>query len=225
MERSESIIELAKALASAQGQLMAAPKDALNPHFKSRYADLPAVWNACRKPLSDNGLSICQMPCDAEVGRAALETLLMHASGQFIISRFSVKVFKDDAQGIGSALTYLRRYALASIVGVVADDDDDGNSASGVKPETTKSVNKQPPKKTQPTAASGYLTDAFSIMVEEGTFDTHAIGKIAAYAVKKYKLDSIDTISDSQVVEVLAAIKEGKLDSLKKNTATSKDAA
>lgn len=128
---SESIKELAAALAKAQGQLKPAIKDSENPHFKSKYADLGAVWEACRKPLSDNGLSIVQMPTDSsEPGRVALTTMLLHTSGEYLISTCSTRLQQDSAQGVGSALTYLRRYALAAMVGIVADIDDDGNAAS-----------------------------------------------------------------------------------------------
>jgi hypothetical protein len=130
IERSESIKELATALAKAQAALRPAAKDATNPHFKSKYADLSAVWEACREPLSTNGLSVVQLPADSEPGRLALTTLLMHSSGEFLSTTYSLKLQQDTAHGAGSALTYLRRYALAALVGVVADEDDDGNSAS-----------------------------------------------------------------------------------------------
>lgn len=130
IERSESIKELATALAKAQSALRPAAKDATNPHFKSKYADLSAVWEACREPLSTNGLSVVQLPADSEPGRLALTTLLMHSSGEFLSTTYSLKLQQDTAHGAGSALTYLRRYALAALVGVVADEDDDGNSAS-----------------------------------------------------------------------------------------------
>lgn len=135
-EKSDSINELAKALALAQLQLKPAVKDATNPHFRSKYADLGAVWEACREPLANNGLSVVQMPVDSEAGRVALMTLLMHTSGQYISSTVSTRLQKDDAQGVGSALTYLRRYSLASVVGIVADEDDDGNAASQKAPQT-----------------------------------------------------------------------------------------
>lgn len=129
-ERSTEIKNLAAALAKAQAAIQPAVKDKTNPAFRSRYADLASVWDACRKPLTDNGLSIVQMPVDAEAGRVALETMLLHVSGEFISSTVSTALVKADPQGVGSALTYLRRYALSAVVGVVADEDDDGNRAS-----------------------------------------------------------------------------------------------
>lgn len=128
MIHSEKIDELGAALAKAQGQIEGAKKDSANPFFKSKYADLASVWDACRKHLSENGLSVTQCPEEAENG-ISIETMLLHSSGQWIKSRYTMPVSKIDAQAVGSAITYARRYALASIVGV-APEDDDGNAAA-----------------------------------------------------------------------------------------------
>ena len=128
MKTSEQINELATALAKAQNKIKSASKDSNNPHFNRKYADLASVWNACREPLTENGLSVVQIPADQN-GRVSLTTMLMHTSGQFISSELSTRPTKDDAQGLGSAITYLRRYGLAAMVGVAPDDDDDGNGA------------------------------------------------------------------------------------------------
>ena len=130
MKHSESIALLAGALAKAQLQIEPASKNATNPHFRSHYADLASRWAACRGPLNTNGLSIVQFPCDGDVGRTGLCTMLLHSSGEFISEVVTTRSQKDDPQGLGSALTYLRRYALAAVVGVTATEDDDGNAAS-----------------------------------------------------------------------------------------------
>jgi hypothetical protein len=130
MKHSESIAALAGALAKAQLQIEPASKNATNPHFRSHYADLASIWDACRGPLNTNGLSIVQFPCDGEVGRTGLCTMLLHSSGEYISEVVTTRSQKDDPQGLGSALTYLRRYALAAVVGVTATEDDDGNAAS-----------------------------------------------------------------------------------------------
>ena len=130
MKHSESIALLAGALAKAQLQIEPASKNATNPHFRSHYADLASIWDACRGPLNTNGLSIVQFPCDGDVGRTGLCTMLLHSSGEFISEVVTTRSQKDDPQGLGSALTYLRRYALAAVVGVTATEDDDGNAAS-----------------------------------------------------------------------------------------------
>ena len=131
MNKSEQINELAAALAKAQAKIETAKKDQTNPFYKSQYAGLPQVWDACRKYLTDNGLSVVQTTDTSENG-TILETMLLHSSGQWISSIYPVNPVKNDPQGIGSALTYARRYSLMALVGVVADDasDDDGNAAS-----------------------------------------------------------------------------------------------
>lgn len=130
MEMSAEIKDLAVALAKAQAQIKPALKDSVNPHFRSKYADLGAIWEACRAPLNSNGLSVVQMPTDAGPERVGLTSMLIHTSGQYIACTYSTKLQQDNAQGVGSALTYLRRYGLSALVGIVADDDDDGNAAS-----------------------------------------------------------------------------------------------
>lgn len=130
MEMSEQINDLAAALVKAQAQIKPAVKDSTNPHFRSKYADLGAVWDACRAALTANGLSVVQMPTDAGEGRVGLTSMLMHTSGQWMRDTFSAPLQQNNAQGVGSALTYLRRYGLSALVGIVADEDDDGNAAS-----------------------------------------------------------------------------------------------
>lgn len=141
MNRSESINELAGALAKAQAEISHAVKDGVNPHFRSNYADLASVWGACRLPLSKNGLSVVQtmetQVVEVEgkpVARIYLNTMLLHSSGQWISSQLPLRPVKDDPQGMGSCITYMRRYSLAALVGVAPDDDDDGESAMGNPP-------------------------------------------------------------------------------------------
>lgn len=145
MERSEQINDLVAALASAQGLIHNAAKGQDNPFFRSKYADLAAVWDVIRQPLSSHGLSVVQVPSTTGQGVVSVETMLAHTSGQWIKSRLVVvpgytdkednfhRLF--DPQAVGSAITYARRYALQSIVGV-APEDDDGNRASGRGRET-----------------------------------------------------------------------------------------
>lgn len=125
--------ELAKALAKAQSQMSAVAYDSDNPHFKSRYASLAAICDAVRKPLADNGLSYVQLP-SSEGLDVYLTTRLIHSSGEWIESTFGASVANErnkGVQGLGSILTYLRRYGLSAICGVAADEDTDGG-----KPET-----------------------------------------------------------------------------------------
>ncbi len=131
MIQSESIANLTLALSFVQGKMSHAVKDSANPFFKSKYADLESVWDACRSLLADHGLAVMQFPglyTDHDKSMS-LTTIISHKSGEFISQEMSVPVTKADAQGAGSALTYMRRYALAAVVGVVQADDD-GNAAS-----------------------------------------------------------------------------------------------
>lgn len=122
--------ELAKALAKAQMEIKNASKEGFNPHFKSKYADLSAVWEACHEALNKNGLAITQVTKTIDK-QLFLETLLIHESGEYVSSEYPVRPQKDTPQAYGSALTYARRYSLAAICGVCpADEDDDGNAAS-----------------------------------------------------------------------------------------------
>ncbi len=142
--QSENIGELAKALAAAQGEMGAASKDATNPHFKTRYADLASIMDACRGPLTRAGLSVTQLPGRGDDGAVTLTTILMHASGQHIGSVIGARPAQENPQVVGSILTYLRRYALASVVGVVSDDDDAEvasqpvRTATMAKPQTAR---------------------------------------------------------------------------------------
>jgi hypothetical protein len=135
MNQSENIANLAKALSIVQGKLTYAKKDSKNPFFKSNYADLESVWDSCRDLLSSNGLAVSQFPgLYSELDKSmSLITIITHESGEWISQEMSVPVSKVDPQGAGSALTYMRRYALAAVVGVVQADDD-GQAASSPKP-------------------------------------------------------------------------------------------
>jgi len=133
MLQSESIANLSKALSIVQGKLTYAVKDSANPFFKSKYADLESVWDACRNLLAENGLCVMQFPGEFIDGCMSLTTILAHSSGEWIKQTMEVPVTKPDAQAVGSAITYMRRYALAAVVGVVQADDD-GNAASSPKP-------------------------------------------------------------------------------------------
>jgi hypothetical protein len=118
---------LAAALARAQGQIKGAVKDSTNPGYKSKYADLASVWDACRKALADNGLAVVQFTQIDTTG-PILVTRLLHVSGESEQGVTPLLMGKQDMQALGSAITYARRYGLAAMVGV-APEDDDGNAA------------------------------------------------------------------------------------------------
>ncbi len=128
MNHSEQINEISTALSKAQAEISGSTKDAKNPHFKNQYSTLSAVWEACRGPLTANGIAVVQIPsADGQV--VTVETILTHTSGQFIKGSLTMAAGKNTPQAIGSAITYARRYALASFVSV-APEDDDANAAT-----------------------------------------------------------------------------------------------
>lgn len=137
IETSETTAKLDAALAAAQGEIEAASKDKINPAFKSRYADLTAVWGAVRPALAKHGISVTQWPVHGEDGRLHIITRIAH-NGEWIKAHFSIPVTKQDPQGYGSATTYAKRFTLAAALGVVADEDDDGNAASHRPPYEMK---------------------------------------------------------------------------------------
>lgn len=159
MKTSDSIDQLATALAEVQGQMKPAQMNATNPFLKNKYADLNSVIESVKALLADNGLSYVQMPNTPpiEYGPAiGLTTRLMHTSGQWLEDTF-VMVIPADEKGksvmqiAGSAISYARRYALSAMLGIVADEDSDGNG----DPDRGRNVTKNPPKaNTKPAVTS-----------------------------------------------------------------------
>lgn len=150
LNSAPSIGKLALALSKAQAVIQNAAKSAENPAFKrgntvSKYADLASVWDACRSALAANELAVIQQVSGGPE-TVTVTTVLAHSSGETISCSMTGKPTKPDVQGIGSTVTYLRRYSLASMVGV-APEDDDGNSAAGIKepspPAAKESVKKE----------------------------------------------------------------------------------
>lgn len=125
---SDQMDQVFAALAEAQKIMDGAKKDATNPHFRSKYADLESVMDACRVPLATNGLAILQ-PTSANGPKVTVTTLIGHKSGQWIAADLEMTSAQNTPQGIGSTITYGRRYGLSSMVGI-APEDDDGNEGS-----------------------------------------------------------------------------------------------
>ncbi len=164
MNRSDEIKDLATALAKAQGEMAGAKKDSQNPHFKSRYADLASIREACMSALTKHGIAVLQSPGLKSAGDGVwmveVGTMLTHTSGQWMADVLAVPVTKVDAQGVGSAITYARRYALAAFTSV-APEDDDGNAAVGPAPVAVHA-----PKK--PEGFDEWLIDLEAV-AEDGT--------------------------------------------------------
>jgi hypothetical protein len=147
---TETCTDLFTALIKAQSEMGSAVKDSKNPHFRSRYASLAAVIDAVIPVLNANGLGVLQLP-SIEGSEVRLTTILMHSSGQRLSSTVGAPLGKkQDAQAVGSAITYLRRYSLQSIMGLPVEDDD-GNAAS--RPQRRQPQRRQVPETAAPTQA------------------------------------------------------------------------
>src|SRR5699024_212454 len=134
MRKSESIVELSKALAKFQEEVKQPLKDKNNPFFKSKYVPLENVVEAITDVAPKNGLSFVQWALNDENGRVGVATMLMHESGEWIeFDAVHMKADKETAQGAGALITYLKRYSLSAVFGITSDQDDDGNGASGNK--------------------------------------------------------------------------------------------
>ena len=163
--KSESIAALAKALSLAQASMQAAELNSVNPFLHNRYADLGSVIEAARPSLAAHGLSFSQLIVNGEADQLGIETILLHESGEWISSLFHIHYGDEKGrslvQSAGAVITYLRRYALAAILGVYAGDDDDGNSGPESKGK----------KKTEsmPTTPAMTLETAMNVVNHEGT--------------------------------------------------------
>jgi len=135
--------ELFAALSKAQGEIENASKNAANPHFKSKYADLAEILNTTRPVFAAHGLSLSQFP-GFNGSLASVTTVIAHSSGGYIVAVASCVPAKSDAQGIGSATTYLRRYSAAAAAGIAQEDDDGQSAAHNRKPEPVASIKVKP---------------------------------------------------------------------------------
>ena len=161
MNKSESIIELSKALSKFQGEVKNPANTAVNPFFKSKYAPLETVLNAVRPILSKHGLSIIQAP-SSEGEYVSITTTLLHESGEWIeFAPLNLKTDKNTAQGAGSAITYARRYAISAILGIASEEDDDGNNAEPTKKETKE-------KKTNGSITDNQINRLYAIAGSKG---------------------------------------------------------
>lgn len=178
-DHSDQLNEIATALTAAQGKFEAVAKDSENPFFKSKYAGLPQVVKAASPILAENGLSVAQLPGHDDQGDN-LTTVLMHTSGQFIASTMRLRPIKNDPQAQGSALTYGRRYSYMAALGLVADEDDDGNAATrtnGHTPEA-QAAPAQPTEK----AATAKQRGLINVRASEKRLDAQRLADILCAA-------------------------------------------
>jgi hypothetical protein len=194
--------EYSMALVSAIGELQNVAKTASNPYFKSKYAPLDAIVDATRPVLLKHGLAISQTPLYIE-GSAGVETTILHAAGHSTTTTLLLPLKDQSPQGVGGAITYARRYALAAVLGLATEEDDDGNVSSGLskktaeeaRPAVAKAMDKNPVVR-----PAGNVTATW-----RGVLPTQA--KIAAQskdgAAKKWTLYSVEFNDNGKVIEAM----------------------
>lgn len=227
---SLDIGELAKALVMAQREMGTIPKDSTNPYFRSKYADLATVSGVLIPVLTKHGLSVSQL-CetsdktgqyteeftDSKTGKVSkvivpylclkVKTVLMHESGQWIAGELETAIAKNDPQGIGSAITYARRYSLMAIVGAVADEDDDGNAGSKEPERPSRAERPERPNRDNKSKTTESHDEPKS---NKGIAKLHAIftnAKLSEKAYKDflsvYKVDSSKEMNDTTLYKAI----------------------
>lgn len=192
--QSEKLESLAKALAKAQSEMGAAIKNSTNPHFKSRYADLSAVFEACREALTKNGFAIVQRVANDGEG-ACVETMLLHSSGEWVSDRCWLPVGQKTAQAYGSAITYARRYGLASLAGIATEEDDDGNAASTPSHAQYRPTPPAPVSAPAP-AAEPHPAHAAATLVPFGKNKGKPISELTEQSLAWYRNAALEELAD-----------------------------
>jgi len=207
MEMSEQINELATALSKAQSQFKHVAKNKSvtvrtrdGGSYSYKYGDLADSWDTARAFLTSNGLSIVQSPSFAE-GWLILHTIIMHSSGQWIRGTMQTLAKADDVKSLGSAITYLRRYAFCSMTGLVADEDDDGGSSSAGKPAEQA----QPAAHTNGNSTPGKITEKQMKMLWAIWKDNGYEGDLRTWVQTNYKC-GVDQLTVKQASEAIEAL-------------------
>lgn len=192
MHQSQDISEVAKALAAAQLEMKPAKKSGFNPHFKSHFPTLGDVSEACLTALNKNGIAVAQTTGHDGEGHLCLWTSLLHSSGQWIASIYPVVSQQNTPQGIGSALSYARRYSLAGIAGVVTEDNDAegamNHDAPEKKPVTQKVATRLEKGVTATKPSVAQLSELFIVAHKNGWGDDdvrHYIGELGLESTKE----------------------------------------
>lgn len=201
MKKSESIVELAKALSAFQGEVKQPAKDKSNPFFKSTYVDLAGVVSAISETAKKHGLSFIQYPINDANGRVGIVTMLMHQSGEYIETEpIYAMPGKQDPQAIGSTITYLKRYSLAAVFGITSEVDDDGNNGAFTEPPAPVHSSQQTYRSNIPMPANAHEAGQITI-----TFGKHK-GKTLKQ-IWKEDMSYINYLLDNEQTD--PAIREG----------------
>lgn len=203
IKTSDSIKELSKALIKAQSEIRVAVYDASNPHFKSRYASLGSVVEACKEALNKNGIVFIQgSHADKDLPKmVCVTTRLIHSSGEYLEDTIAVPYVQDTPQALGSSLTYARRYGLSSLLGIVSDEDDDGNSGSVEAPKPL-----DPPKPRKPSKLEKQKTLS-NLAIKAGVKDAKDFSELVKSLIGKEVAKSSD-LSEQELDALIQILEE-----------------
>lgn len=209
---SDTIDNLAAALVAAQAAMVNAPKETKGQVGSQVrfYTDLPTLTDLVRPILAAHGLAYVQLPTSAPAGHVGLTTRIVHTSGEWLEDEFQMPCGQNGAQGVGSALTYSRRYALMAALGIAAEDDD--GAAASQRPQNRRGAAQSPAPRTGPTEA--VTKRAMAMFKEYGIEDRDERLQLTAYACKR----DVKSWSDVTAKEADAVL--SLLDSLIKGKAT-----
>ncbi|WP_308636144.1 ERF family protein [Paenibacillus silvisoli] len=212
-KKSESIINLAVALTKFNGEVHQIAKDAKNPHFKNRYATLDNIVEEIRPILQKHGLSVLQIP-GGDGENVIMKTMLLHESGEWLESEpLVMRPVKNDPQGVGSCITYARRYSLCSMLSLSTGEDDDGNHASQPQnsykaPQSTPQSAPQnnapsspPPSKPTSSVPYSFKREAYKLR-EEQYMDWNDLQKVAERVLGR-KLKKVTELQDEKEWELI----------------------
>lgn len=214
MEKSESIVEINKALVSFRKELKQPTKDANNPFFKSSYTTLDKVIEAIDETAPKHGLSFIQYPVSKESGEIGMVTMLLHESGEMMkFDPVFMKPEKNTPQAAGSVISYLRRYTISSIFGITSDEDDDGNQATGNGNNNQRKQHNQLPVQDKGKVAlvqqnAKDLADI--INAQDGTDQSNPMTqqKIIDTYIKKIGISNIGQATNEQLITITQYIKK-----------------
>jgi hypothetical protein len=217
MKHTDGLTKLAPALVAAQAEMKAVGMDATNPHFKNKYASLDAIITSVRPVLAKHGLAIVQgatVPMTTDVGGLvgfAVETMLIHSSGEWLTNTAIMPISKADPQGAGAALTYGRRYSLSALLSIATDEDDDGTAASA--PRATRAAARPALAPATTNGARNGDTGAHARLMpfgkQKGTplgeMDSDALDSVVQWCTEKGKYADLITDCNTVLKDRLAA--------------------
>lgn len=195
MNKSESIVEISKAMAKFQSEVKQPFKDANNPFFKSKYVPLESVVESITSIAPKHGISFVQWASNDDTGRVGVSTMIMHTSGEYIeFDPVFMNADKNTAQGAGALISYLKRYSLSAVFGITSDQDDDGNQASG----NTSKPKQQPKAKPEQIAnVKEKINQALEVGGEDATEN-----KLKAWL----KISDYDTLTEAQINPIISSL-------------------